>query len=107
MRAGKFDRRIVIQSHTDTVDGYGQPVSAWTNFSTVWASMVPLKGKEYIDADAVTAESTFRIFTRYRNDITRDMRISYKSEIYEIEHIAEIDRKKGLEIVARVVRDDG
>jgi len=51
MIAGRLDRRIVIESKTETTDVYGQRTLAWATFLTVWANPVEKDGMEKTDDD--------------------------------------------------------
>ena len=105
MRAGRMDKRIIIQQVTETQDGYGDPADSWAAFKTVWAEVIFKPGREYFNGatDIATAPAIFRI--RYLSGVTRKMRISYDSETYDILSITEIGRKEGLEIVASALVD--
>lgn len=70
MKAGTLDRRITIQRQTETKDSYGSVSIAWTDVATVWASVAPITGKEYLQAAAVQDETTARIVIRWRSGIT-------------------------------------
>lgn len=102
MRAGELDRRIVIETPTDTQDSAGGPTQTWATFATVWAKVIPLRGQEYFAANQnnTQVDSTFRI--RWLSGVTATMRISYDGEYWDIQHIAEIGRQEGLDLLARV-----
>lgn len=108
--AGRMDRRITFQTFTESQDGAGEPVKTWANLAsnpTVWAEVVPLAltvrggGQEIFDAEQILGQAETRFRVRYRSDITVEMRIVYASENYDIESVAEIGRKEGVEIRAR------
>ena len=105
MRAGRMDKRITIQQVTETQDGYGDPADSWAAYKTVWAEVLEKRGREYFNnpETVAAAPAVFRI--RYLAGVTRKMRISYDSETYDIESIAMIGRKEGLEIIATAIAD--
>lgn len=104
MRAGKLDRRIVIESFTTSQNGYGELIKSWSTLATVWAEVNPKSGREFFASNQRIAEfeTVFRI--RYRSDITinEKYRISYGGKYYDIKHIAEVGRREGLDLLAQV-----
>lgn len=101
MNAFKLDRRITIEQRTDTRNGIGEAVATWLTLASVWAERVPLRGKELFAAQQVVPEVEHKYRLRWRSDITESMRIVDDGVTYGIQHIAEIGRRRGLEITAR------
>ena len=101
MRAGKLDRRITIESATLSVNAVGESVKAWATLDTVWAGVSALSGKEYVGAAQVVGEEQLIFRIRYRTDVTLHNRIIYNSEEYDIQHIAEVGRRQGLDLVGK------
>jgi SPP1 family predicted phage head-tail adaptor len=104
MRSYQMDRRIVIETPTETQDSTGAAVATWTTLATVWAEVRPMTGKETFTADQVLGDATSIFIIRYRSDITDKMRISYGGNYYDIRYAREIGRREGLEITAQIVR---
>lgn len=100
MRAGKLKHRIVLQRLSS--DGYdpetGDEVTQWVDVATVWASVEPLSAREFIQAQSEQSQITARITIRYRSDITPDMRIVYKNELYDIRGLLE-DKDSGMDYI--------
>ena len=65
MNAGRLDKRITIERMESGQDELGQPIEGWIPTYSVWASIEPLQGREYIAAMAAQAERTVRIRLRY------------------------------------------
>ena len=63
------------------------------NVCTIWASVEPLKGREFFAAQKENAETTVRITIRYRSGISPDMRIKYGDKIYEINAIIDVEER--------------
>ncbi len=93
MRAGKLRHWITIQTRTDTMDSYGEPIPAWTIFDQVWASIEPITGREYFASKETRSQSTHRIRIRYRSGITTKMRISWDSRLFDIESILNTEER--------------
>jgi len=87
MRAGRLRHRVTIQRYTVTQNDYGEEVESWTTHATRWAAVEPLTGREYFDAQQMTAEVSLRV--RVRHDSTTEAltardRISHDGRTLEI-----------------------
>lgn len=104
MRAGTLDRTITLQSVTTTVDDYGTPAEAWTDFATVRAQLVQASTTEYLRTygETATKADIFRI--RWLDGVTDRHRIVYNGGNYNIRQVTEIGRRQGLELRAEIVR---
>lgn len=89
MRSGPLRERITLQSPTVARDSYGAETITWTNERTVYASVEPIKGDEYMEARAFTQTITHRFRIRHQPDksITPTWRISYDSRTFDIESV--------------------
>jgi SPP1 family predicted phage head-tail adaptor len=98
MRAGKLDRTITIQRQTETVSASGAVASAWTNLATVRAEMVQLSAGEFLASfgEADTTAIVFRV--RYLAGIKNEDRVSYEGQFYDLKQVAEIGRRRVLEL---------
>lgn len=102
---GRLDRRIVIQESTLTKDEYGQEMTAWGTFATVWAKVEDKSGSESYQADQLTA-TRMTVFTiRWIAGLTEKMRILYNYDYYDIQAIKSPDRKRTLQVEALKVDD--
>ena len=81
---GKLNRCIIFQRLEAKEDDMGQDKSEWKNYKTVWGTVKPYKSSEYNFMGKLKPEVTHRIYVRYREDITTDMRILYKGHTYAI-----------------------
>jgi SPP1 family predicted phage head-tail adaptor len=105
IEAGRLRQRVTIQESTETETAGGDVLKDWEDMDTVWASIEPLRGREYFDGRVVEAEQTVRIRMRYRSDVTEAMRIVHNGTTYEIRNVADVGmRGHELEIMA-VTRD--
>ena len=104
MRAGELDRSIVIETPTEAQDDYGGRTPTWATFATVWAKVMPARGRESVAADQVVAlaDTVFRIY--WLSGLTTKMRVSYDGQLYDIAHLAEIGRREGLDLMATLRR---
>lgn len=89
VETGDLNKRIVIESLTQTKDVYGGMVDSWATFATVWARVNNLSGNEkratLLGGQVAEARTEFTI--RYRAGILPTMRISYDGKKYNIRHV--------------------
>lgn len=62
----------------------GQDSFEWKEYKTVWATVKPYKSSEYNFMGKLKPEVSHRVYVRFRNDITANMRIRYHGRIFEI-----------------------
>lgn len=101
INAGKLDRRITLQTATQTRGAAGGFTSSWVDTATVWAEYMPQGGREFRAAGALHAETSVLFRIRYRAATTADMRISFGGALYDIISIAEEGRREALLIQAK------
>jgi SPP1 family predicted phage head-tail adaptor len=109
MQAGKLDRRITLQRFTETRDAFNEPVKSWDPLATVWASYEPLSDGERFRASETAANASARFVIRYSStvaDLTPKDRLTFDGTVFDIIHVKEVGRRKGLEITA-AARADG
>ena len=90
MRAGRLRHRVTIQEKSVSQNSFGEEVITWTDVKTVWASIEPLRGREYIELRQAQADVTTRIRMRHwpgnsqASGITPSMRLAHGSRVFEI-----------------------
>jgi len=84
MRAGRLRHRLVLQSKSEARDAYGAVIITWSTEDTVWGSVEPLSGKEYLAQDNLQAETQVRIVIRYQASIDTTWRVVHESKYYDI-----------------------
>lgn len=101
MQSGKLRNRITITAPNDAGSDWGGEYT-YSTFATVWASIEPISGKEFMDLRQDNATITHRIKCRYLKGVEPNMRVSYQGKTYYIESVMDIDsRREMLEIMAR------
>jgi SPP1 family predicted phage head-tail adaptor len=106
--SGRRNRIIVIQSRTESTDGYGGTVHTWGDFATVWAAFRPLRGRDLVAAQAAQnlTEGVFNI--RYIAGLTGAMRIVYGGKNYDITAVIDIeDAHKEIDIMVKTGLSEG
>jgi SPP1 family predicted phage head-tail adaptor len=99
-----FNRRVEVQTVTETQDSTGQPIETWATVRTVRAARRDMRGLERLRADQELAARTAIFTMRWFSGLTAKMRLSHDDLIWDIEGIAELGRRVALEVTATAVR---
>jgi len=85
MRGGRLRKQIVIESLTESQGSTGEVTVSWATFATVRAELITQTARESLKSDQILGiqYTTFRI--RYLSGITKKMRVSYDSRLFDIE----------------------
>ena len=104
MRSGNLKHKIEIQAFTETQNDYGEVIKGFTTFATVYASIIPLSGKEYFASKSVNAEISHKIECRYVSGVLPSMRIVFGSRVFNIVSALNIrEANRTLQIMATEV----
>ncbi len=87
MRAGPLRHRITIERPIETQAADGSIVTSWEAFTTAWASIEPLIGREYFAQQREQASVSHKIRMRHLPGIAHKMRIAWGTRIFEIESV--------------------
>lgn len=104
MKAGEFDRRIVIQNVTITRGEGGGEEKSWSTYTTIWAKREYKTGNEGTEADQ-TVSSNIAVWTIHYDSAKipdATMRIKDGSNYYEIKAVQEIGRKEGFKLITEI-----
>lgn len=96
-----MDRFITIEAATTTFSDAGAPVETWSTFAPLRAELVTNKTADDERASGSTTDVHLTFRTWWVNGITLDHRLTYAGQAYEIRDLAEIRRRRGLDITAR------
>ena len=108
MRAGRLRHLVTIQQPTEVQDTTGQAVKSWGTYVQAWASVEPLSGREFLDAQQINAETKVRIRIRSVSGITEKMRVSWDSRVYNINAILDIqERDREIHLMCSEGANDG
>ena len=108
MNSGKLNKRITILTTVEGTNEAGDTILVPSTFKTVWASVSPTTGRDYVEAKKFQSELTYKFTTRYLADITPDMTIQFKTRIFLIQDIINpFEHNEMLEIMAieRVIKN--
>lgn len=106
-RIGRMDRRItVIKKIITDGDSNEDYLNGWEEHKTVWASKEDLRGKEVVQADKVQF-MYLTVWTMRKIDLTADMRIVYKGQVFEIVQIGEGEgRERWLDVTTNILENE-
>lgn len=100
MRLGLLDRRATLQHRVRTPNEHHEDVITYATYATVWAGKLELRGREFFAAQQVHAEASVKITMRWRSDIVATDRIVLDGLNFNVLHVAEIPRRRGVEVLA-------
>ena len=87
INAGTLNRRVTIQQLQPGVDELGQPIQAWGDVATVFASIKSPTGSSTIYGEADVAINKMAVRIRYRDGLTAGMQLVHKGKAMMIEAI--------------------
>lgn len=97
----RLRRRIRIERKVAVPDGSGGESYTFTLRAEVAAEVKPLSGRETLEAAEFVAGASIEFRIRHRDDVEETDRVVWKGAPYDIVHIAEIGRNRGLRLVAK------
>lgn len=99
MRAGNLRHEVAIQSRSTSQDEFGQPVETWSTVATVWASIDPISGREFIGKSGEAAQVSHRVVMRH-TAVTPAHRILFGSRVFDVQHVGNYrERNEFLELL--------
>ena len=93
--------RAEFQQYKSDRDKDGFVTKQWQTVFTVWADVTAVSSREYLAADTETAETTVKIFIRYRKGIDNTMRVKCGDNCYEITSILNNPRENITTVMAK------
>ena len=103
MRAGWLRHRVEILEKVVSRDSFGAEVVSWATAAVVWASVEPIRGREYIEAKQGQVEVSHRVVMRWREGVSAEMRLRIAGgRMLEIESVIDpVERGERLELMCR------
>lgn len=96
---GKLRERVTVQQATETRNGLGEVVQAWSTYATVWASVEGISSREALQQGQVQTDVSHRVQMRYLNGLTHTMRLYWRSRALEIVSVLEHGNRSEHEIL--------
>ncbi len=89
-----YHQLITIQEFREVIDEYGTPIDqGWQGVATVWASVEPIRGREYILLQNIQSELAVRIRIRHRVGITPGMRVLYGTRVFDVQSVIDPEER--------------
>ncbi|WP_407312054.1 phage head closure protein [Desulfosporosinus sp. SB140] len=108
MNPGILRHKITILTSVEGTNEAGDTILIPSVFKSVWASVSPVSGRDYLEAKKLQAELTYKFILRYISGVTPDMQLQFKGRIFLIQDILNpLETNETLEIMAieRVVKN--
>lgn len=104
MKIGGMRYRAELQRNTAVKDDEGFTQNIWKTEHTVWADIVPVSGREFLQSGTETAEVTFKIYIRWIENVDADMRVKCGENIYLLTAVLGSKRKGMLTLMAKELK---
>jgi SPP1 family predicted phage head-tail adaptor len=86
---GKLRERITVQIASGTTNALGETVLAWSNSTSVWASVDGVTAREALTAGQQEVSITHKVRLRYLPGLTQQMRFAWRGRTLEIVSLLE------------------
>jgi SPP1 family predicted phage head-tail adaptor len=105
MQAGRLRYRLRFEKPVRISDESGEViVDQWVEAFTVWGSVEPLTGREYLASAEFRPGVTTRIRVRWRDDLDTSLRVLHAGTVYDIQAVLPV---MGLHKEAQVMCGSG
>lgn len=104
MKIGGMRYRAELQRNTAVKDDEGFTQNIWQTEHTVWADIVPISGREFLQSGTETAEVTFKIYIRWIENVDANMHVKCGENIYLLTAVLGNKRKGMLTLMAKELR---
>ncbi len=91
---GRLRERVTIEQPVRLPDGAGGADVTWKVLASVWAEVVALAGTEVAPGARDEARQAHRITIRFRDDVTTEMRLSWRGQALNIRGARDPDGKR-------------
>lgn len=94
--AGSIPYLVTIQHFVEQRDEYNNLLDkAWVEYKKLWSKVEFLSVKDTLTAKVAGSETTARLKIRKRTDITTEMRVLWKGQIFQIVSPPKPDNENG------------
>lgn len=105
MEAGKLRKRVSLQRPSTTFDAHGQEIVTYLTYMTVWASVVPLTGRERVLGEQIKSDVTVQVTIRHVKGVAAKHRVLFGERVLEIDAPLNTDeRNRQLVLLCREVK---
>jgi len=93
----EYNRRVSLQSYTESKSVSGQVTKSWTTYATIWAKIRTMSGTEKVRNDQPVGLLSMEVTIRYSSDVSgvsvKD-RILYGSDTFDIKNVRNVDEQR-------------
>lgn len=75
MQAGKLRHRITLQLLQQVKDDFGQVGDVYHDWATVWADVIPLRGREVLEQKKEGTNYSHKVEMRYKAGVMETMKV--------------------------------
>lgn len=106
MRAGLLRHRVTIRTMQRTPDGMGGYTETPVDVATVHARVVPLDGREQLQAMQTGMVRPHRFEMRYRSDLTAMHEILFDGRRFDVKSVVDVEgMQRELHVLADEIDD--
>lgn len=105
MRAGGLTEKVIIQQRKVVRGLSGGESYEWTDIMTIRASVKFYSGKQEEGNKEYFHNQVNRVVTYYRSAITREMRVIYQGESYQINSIDKDRIKNTMTLIIELINE--
>lgn len=92
-RIGQMRHRVEIQSQDSARDKIGGVAGEYATEATWWASVVPLSGREFYEAQQIHANVTHRVTLRHYEGLDADFQFLHNGRVLSIAHVTDFEER--------------
>ena len=93
MQSGKLRNYIEIQQKIMVEDENLEWIESWPTFTSCWAEILPLVGREYWASRQTVSEVTGKIRMRYLTGVKTTMKVKDGLKSYDIEAVIDVENR--------------
>ena len=99
VRAGEHRNRIEVQERLDARGADGGVAPAWSTVTTKWAAVIPLSGRELVNAQLVDSRARIQVEMRSHAGLDQSHRLVMDNRVLNIVSIVDVDTRGIRQIV--------
>lgn len=93
LRAGVLNKRVTLQTVSNSADGRGGVTETWGDTVTLWAHIEELAGSEAFTGQQIASNLTHRVTLRYRTSVAPQQRLKYGTRILKVISVRNPDQR--------------
>lgn len=93
MKAGLLRDIIDLEQRVVTRNAIGDEVVTWSLVQQVYASIQPIRGREFLSLREMQSDITTRIVIRYLAGVETAMRFKVGDQAYQIDSIVDLENR--------------